>query len=228
MAEQMKQKLRESPASAPLQVSEKLRKEIYSGKVPAGAQLRQDDLAERYGVSRIPVREALRQLEAEGLVTFHPNRGAVVTSLSLDEVLEMLEIRIALECRALRLAVPNMIDVDFEAAGKILKAYDRERRVAAWGEMNWRFHSTLYAPANRPKLLAMIEANYGHVGRFLREQVSLAAGKERPQKEHYQILDACKEGDVDKAARLLEDHITYTQKSLIAAHRRHGLVAPGR
>jgi DNA-binding GntR family transcriptional regulator len=133
----------------------------------------------------------------------------------------MLDIRIALECRALHLAVPNMVDADFESAAKILKAYDREPRATAWGEMNWRFHSAIYAPANRPKLLAMIETNYGHVGRFIRVQVSLAAGKERPQKEHYQILEACKEGNATKAARLLGDHISYTQKSLIAAHRRN-------
>jgi DNA-binding GntR family transcriptional regulator len=217
----MKQKLKDAAISAPDQISEKLRKDIYSGKIAAGAQLRQDNLAERYGVSRIPVREALRQLGAEGLVTFHPNRGAVVTSLSLNEVLEMLDIRIALECRALHLAVPNMVDTDFESAAKILKAYDREPRATAWGEMNWRFHSAIYAPANRSKLLAMIETNYGHVGRFIRVQVSLAAGKERPQKEHYQILEACKEGNATKAARLLGDHISYTQKSLIAAHRRN-------
>ncbi len=217
----MKQKLKDTVISAPDQICEKLRKDIYSGKIAAGAQLRQDNLAERYGVSRIPVREALRQLGAEGLVTYHPNRGAVVTALSLDEALEMLDIRIALESRALQLAVPNMVDVDFETATKILKAYDREPRAAAWGDMNWRFHSALYAPANRPKLLAMIETNYGHVGRFVRLQVSLAAGKERPQKEHYQILEACKEGNSAKAARLLADHISYTQKSLIAAHRRN-------
>jgi DNA-binding GntR family transcriptional regulator len=67
----------------------------------------------------------------------------------------------------------------------------------------------------------MIETNYGHVGRFIRVQVSLAAGKDRPQKEHYQILEACKEGNAVKAARLLDDHISYTQKSLVAAHRRN-------
>jgi DNA-binding GntR family transcriptional regulator len=205
--------------SAPDLVRDRVRKAILDGDFEPGTQLRQDELAERYGTSRSPVREALRQLEAEGLVTIHPNRGAAVSSISLDDVLEMLEIRIALECRALRLAVPNMVDVDLEAAADILKSYDAEPHPRKWGEMNWQFHKTLYAPCSRPKLIAMIEANYGHVGRFIRVQVSLAAGKERPQREHYAMLDACCRGDIDGAARLLEEHIIHTQKSLVAAAR---------
>lgn len=131
----------------------------------------------------------------------------------------MLDIRIALECRALRLAVPNMVDSDFEAATKILKSYDTEPRPQKWGEMNWRFHETIYEPCNRPKLLEMIEANYGHVNRFTRTQVSIASGKEKPQKEHYAVLEACMAGDAVRAASLLEAHITQTQKSLMAVSR---------
>jgi DNA-binding GntR family transcriptional regulator len=204
---------------APELVRDRLREAIYSGKLQPGEQLRQEELAERYGISRIPVREALRQLEAEGLVTRKPNRGAVVAALSIQEVIEMLDIRIGLECRALILAVPSMIDSDFEAATKLLKSYDKEPRPQKWGEMNWRFHETLYAPCNRPKLLEMIEANYGHVNRFTRTQVSIASGKEKPQKEHYEILEACMAGDAQRAAALLEAHITQTQKALMAASR---------
>ena len=205
--------------STPQVVSDQLRKAIFSGAIEPGAQLRQDELAERYGTSRIPVREALRQLEAEGLVIIQPNRGAVVSSLSLEEVLEMLEIRIALECRALKLSIPNMVDEDLNRAAELLKSYDSEPQPQKWGEMNWNFHRTLYAPCDRPKLIAMIEANYGHVGRFTRLQVSLAAGKERPQSEHYGLLDACRTGNVNKAVSLLEEHIVHTQKSLMAAAR---------
>jgi DNA-binding GntR family transcriptional regulator len=205
---------------APDLVRSELRRAIVDGELAGGLQLKQDELAERFGVSRIPVREALKQLAAEGLVTFHPNRGAVVSSLSLEDVLEMLEIRIALECRALRLAIPNMLEEDFDEAAAILSDYDREPSAQKWGEMNWRFHQVLYVPCHRQKLLALIDANYGHVGRFTRVQVSLAAGKERPQREHHQILGACRKGDIDRAEALLEEHITHTQKSLMAAARR--------
>jgi DNA-binding GntR family transcriptional regulator len=205
--------------SAPDLVRDQLRQAIHSGKFQPGEQLRQEELADRFGTSRIPVREALRQLEAEGLVTLHPNRGAVVAALSLEEILEMLDIRIALECRAIYLAVPNMIDSDFDAAARILRSYDKEPRPQKWGEMNWRFHEALYAPCNRPKLIAMIDTNYGHVDRFVRTQVSMASGKEKPQRDHYEILEACRTGSARKAANLLEQHITHTQKALVAASR---------
>ena len=206
--------------SAPAMIRDGLRRAILDGVYASGVQLRQDKLAERFGTSRIPVREALRQLEAEGLVTIEANKGATVTVLSLPEVLELFEIRAALECRALRLAIPNMIDGDFEAAEAILQDYGALEDPSAWGDINWRFHLLLYAPCALPKLLGMIEANYGHVGRYTRLHVSRAAGKDRPLREHWEMLNHCRSGSVDKAAALLGEHIAYAQKSLIAASRR--------
>jgi DNA-binding GntR family transcriptional regulator len=205
--------------SAPELVRDGLREAILNGSLNSGAQLRQDQLAEQFGTSRIPVREALRQLEAEGLVKIEPNKGAIVTSLSIDDVLEMLEIRIALECGALRLAIPEMAEEDFVRAESILEGYNKEPDPASWGAMNWNFHWTIYAPCHRPRLLAMIEANYGHVNRFVRRQVSLAAGKERPQKEHQQLLKLCRDGDVEGASQLLGSHIDQTKKSVLASRR---------
>ena len=205
--------------STPDAVREALRRAISAGEMAPGFQLRQDELAERFGTSRIPVREALRQLEAEGFVTFLPNRGAVVSDLSIDEVIELLEIRIALECHALRLAIPAMGDIDLDDAKEILRSYDEEPDPEKWGAFNWRFHKALYAPCYRPRLLAMIEANYGHVGRFTRALVSRATGKDRPQREHYQLLEFCRGGEVEKAVRLLREHIVQTQKTLRSAQR---------
>ena len=208
--------------SAPDLVRDGLRRSIMDGDIPGGAQLRQDELAERFGTSRIPVREALRQLEAEGLVTIHPNRGAVVASLSLEEVLELLDIRVALECRALSLAIPEMVDSDFEDAQEILNSYDLEPEPSRWSEMNRKFHETLYAPCHRPRLLAMIEANYGQIGRFLRVQVSRVTGKEQPQTEHRKILLACRARKRAEAVALLEQHILNTQRLVRASMRRSG------
>jgi DNA-binding GntR family transcriptional regulator len=205
---------------APELVREGLRASILAGELEAGRPLRQDEVAEQFGTSRIPVREALRQLESEGLVTFHPNKGVVVTALSIEEVLELLDIRIALETRALRLAIPHMAAEELDAAQEILDRYDQASDPDVWGEMNWSFHWTLYVPCGRPKLLAMIEANYGHVSRFTRSQVSRASGKVRPQKEHHELLRLCHAGEVDKAVDLLGRHIEGTQKSLRASLRR--------
>jgi len=205
--------------SAPDAVREELRRAITAGEFEPGTQLRQDELAERFGTSRIPVREALRQLEAEGYVTILPNRGAVVSELSVDEVIELLEIRIALECHALRLAIPSMVEMDLEEATDILNSYDAEQEPEKWAEMNWAFHKTLYAPCNSPRLLAMIDANYGHVSRFTKTLVSRATGKERPQREHLELLELCRRGDVERAVSLLHEHIKQTQKTLRSAQR---------
>lgn len=209
----------EGRKSAPELVRDGLRDAILAGRYSEGQQLRQDELAEQFGTSRIPVREALRQLESEGLVELQANKGAVVKSISIDDVFELLDIRIALECRALKLAIPNMAIEDFERAAEILAEYDQVPDPALWGEMNWRFHWTLYCPCNRPRLLDMIEANYGHVSRFIRRQVSTATGKTRPQQDHAELLRLCRDDDVEGAVALLEKHIERTQKSLRAALR---------
>lgn len=212
--------MKNNDSPAPHVVRDGLRAAIFAGEYAAGTPLRQNEIAELYGTSRIPVREALRQLESEGLVSFERNKGVVVKGFSIEDVLEMLEIRIALECRALKLAVPNMALEDFEAAENILKAYEETDDQSAWGELNWQFHWTLYLPCQRPKLLDMIETNYGHVSRYTRRQVSAATGKSLPQNDHIQLLEFCRSGDAASAVNLLERHIEQTQKSLRASMRR--------
>ncbi|WP_425964365.1 GntR family transcriptional regulator [Rhizobium nepotum] len=88
------------------------------------------------------------------MARIEPNRGAIVTSLSLNEVLEMLDIRIALECHALRLAIPIMAEEDLAHAESILEAYNDDPDPASWGSVNWRFHTTLYEPCHSPALAA--------------------------------------------------------------------------
>lgn len=217
----------ESKRSAPELVRDGLRDAILGGVLGEGTQLRQDQLAEQFGTSRIPVREALRQLEAEGLVKIEPNKGAVVTSLSMDEVLEMLDIRVALECHALRLAIPEMVDEDFDLASRMLDSYSREADPLHWGKMNWQFHWAIYAPCHKPRLLSMIKANYGHVNRFVRTQVSRATGKDRPQQEHEQLLYFCRQAAVEDAVTLLASHIEETKKSVQASRRHRSLYSSG-
>lgn len=207
-------------SSLTIMVRNRLRDAIFKGEYPAGIQLRQDEIAQRFSVSRIPVREALRQLEVEGLVTYQSNKGAVVATMSATEVDEIFEIRIALECRALRLAIDNMVDSDIETANLFLERYDQAADPARWGETNWEFHSILYIRCNRPKLLNLIQHNYGNVGRFLRVQVSTAAGHARPHAEHHRLVELCAAHKTNEAVQLLEEHITYSQK-VIRNHLQH-------
>src|SRR5215813_4705494 len=141
-------------------VADKLRDQIIRGEIAEGTQLRQDAIATQYHVSRIPVREALRQLDAEGLIAIVPNRGAVVPALSPDDVEELFSIRALLEPEVLKLSIPHLTEEDFGAADAILKNYVNELRrddhVSAWGRLNWQFHSILYWRANQPRSMAII------------------------------------------------------------------------
>lgn len=206
-------------ASATEMVRDGLRKAILGGEYASGAKLSQDGLATRFGTSRIPVREALRHLEAEGLVTIHSNRGATVTTLSLREVLEIMDIRIALECCAIRFAIPNIVEADIRKASDVLASYDHEDEPEGWSEINWRFHKALYAPCDRPRLLALIESNFSYVDRLSRMRISRRSGKDLPLEEHYLIFEAWRDGDIDRAERVLRDHLVATQKMLMAAGR---------
>jgi DNA-binding GntR family transcriptional regulator len=195
--------------STPALVADALRDAILRGTFKSGDPLPQDDIARQFGLSRIPVREALRQLEGEGLVTFYPHRGAVVSTLSAAELREICEMRVALESLALRLAIPAMTEEAVTQAEQILDETDRETEVVAtWSSNNWRFHSTLYGAADRPRLLKMIKGLHDNVDRYLRLHVSLLDYKEKGQQEHRQILRAVRDGDVEGSVGLLEHHVS--------------------
>ncbi len=200
-----------------------LRKEILAGALAAGTPLRQDELAGRFNVSKIPVREALRQLESEGLVEFRPRRGAIVVELTPEDFAEMFDLRIALECRALELAVPNMVEADLRFARDILDDYVEAGDFERWSDLNLRFHLALYEPCNRHRLLRMIRQLHDQMGLFRRLQVTLVSGLERPHHEHTKLLEACGEEDVESAVHLLHAHIEASQKEVAAYFRRRSL-----
>ena len=198
-------------------IRDQLKDEIMSGRIEEGTRLKQNAIAEQFHTSRVPVREALKQLEAEGLVKFHPRRGAEVSRIEFSEFLEMFDIRVALECYTLGLAIPNMTHSDVGKASAILEEYDDDPESfddEKWDDLNWRFHSTLYLPAHKPRLYALIKDNYFHAARFHRLKLAEATGRDVPVQEHKDILEACGRGDVDDGVRLLKDHILDSQKSL--------------
>ncbi|HUK24441.1 MAG TPA: GntR family transcriptional regulator [Terriglobales bacterium] len=199
-------------------VADKLRDQIIRGEIVEGAQVRQDAIAAQYQVSRIPVREALRQLEAEGLITILPNRGAIVPVLSPDDIEELFAIRALLEPEVLKLSIPHLTQSDFTQADSILRKYEvelqREQHVEAWGRLNWQFHSTLYSRANRPYFMSIIRNVNNNGERYTRLQLYLTHGMKRANEEHHEILQLCRKRDVGAAARLLRQHIQYAGQSL--------------
>lgn len=198
---------------------EEIKRRISDGTLAEGAPIRQDEIAGVIGVSKIPVREALTRLESEGLVVLTPNAGATVATLTVSDYIEMLDMRLALECRALELAVPNMASSDIAKARQLLAAYDQAMTQADWSDLNMSFHACLYAPANRPRLVTMIRSVQDHMGRMLRLRVSGVAGHTRSHEEHIQILDACEQGDTAKAVALLRKHIEQTQREVQGSFR---------
>ncbi len=196
---------------------------ILKGEVMPGTALKQDELARNYGVSKIPIREILKQLESDGLVTFKNRRGAFVIQHTTEEILEMLDIRIALESRALELAIPRMTVPDIDLAHEILLQYEQTDSVEVWSDLNRQFHDCLYAPCGLPRMISMIRHVVEQTGLFIRLKVTLASGFERPHLEHKAILRACEDNDIALAVQLLKTHIEHTKKEVQAHFRRETL-----
>ncbi|WP_034929114.1 GntR family transcriptional regulator [Candidatus Accumulibacter vicinus] len=202
--------------SASDHVAQTLKKAIVDGLLPAGELLRQDEIAAHFHVSKIPVREALKHLEAKGLVTFLRHRGAVVASLSAAEIDEYMEIRAMLEARAARLSAPLISDQAIEQARRHLDEFDQASDAGRWGELNWLFHSTLYTAAGRPILIAEIRSLYNKVERYVRALLSMATGMPNTLREHAEILDAFVRRDPDAAAELTRAHVLDAGASLVS------------
>ena len=200
-----------------------IRDGILHGHYAAGEPLRQDALADELGVSRIPIREALRQLEAEGLVTFSPHRGAIVSSLSFAEIEEVFDLRSTIEPDLLRRALPHLTTYQLDQADEVLDRYAHALQtgdVSKWGELNWQFHSTLYAPADRPLTMGVVQRLHQQSDRYLRMQLALTHGETRANKEHRAIAAAARAGDTKRACLLVRDHIAGAGRSLLVFLRR--------
>jgi len=208
--------LNPTPVIAKETIADSLRADILRGNLKSGQALKQDEIAAQFGVSKIPVREALVQLRAEGLVTFYPNRGAFVSELSAAEADEIYVMRIALETAVLARAIPNLTVAQLKHAEEILNAIDQEENIAKWGELNWEFHATLYSPAALPRLMDTIKVLHTNIARYLVLYLAGMAYQKKSQKEHRAILAACRHGETEKAVTYLEGHLRDASNKLVA------------
>ncbi len=203
-------------SNTPELIAHHLRLAILRGELKSRQPLRQDKLAADLGVSKIPVREALAQLKAEGLVTYKSNRGAFVTALSPTEAREIYLMRMALEAIALEQALPKLGRRDFVLAHSALLSLDAEPDPARWAELNWEFHAALYAPAAMPHLLGTLQMLHVNVGRYLVLYLDRMAFQTQSQAEHYALLAACQAGDLTDAQTVLTAHLQAAADALIA------------
>lgn len=202
-------------ASASDLIQDALREAIVFGEIADGEVLRQDTIARQFNVSRIPVREALARLEMQGLVTNHRYKGAVVASLSLDEIAETFEFRALIEPEVIRHSVRRMTPASLAEATAHCESFASETDVGRWAPLNRSFHYALYRDAGRPYHLRVVSDALDQIGRYLRAQLVLTDGMETARAEHSAILGACADGDADKAAELTRTHILGASRSLI-------------
>lgn len=205
-------------------VYQSLRSDILSGRYADGEQLLQKDLAEKYKVSRIPVREALMQLSSEGLVKLIPYKGAVVAAFSLEELHEIFEIRYALESLILRSVVHNITDESAREVRDLLLKSTQTPPEQRSRKTNWEFHQSLYRIANKPRLLELIESQYNKVDRYVQMDITQPHVQERAFRSHDAILQACRAHDVVEATLLLHEHMMSAVRRIDALLR--GTIEP--
>ena len=201
-------------------VAAALRTGLHQGRWGPGTALRQEDLAAELGVSRIPVREALTRLHAEGLIVIEPNRGAFVPVLTAPEVEEIFDLRLLLESDALRHAIPRHTPRSLRHLGAIQRELDAEEEPAPWLASDTAFHAALYAPSGRRRTLEMIAALRAAVARFYLGHLSPSARRADWNEEHHALLAAVAAGDADRAVAVLAQHLRATAATALAALER--------
>lgn len=199
---------RRRQGTAPETIAAALRAEILSGATRPGTLLRQEDLAARFAMSRIPVRDALRLLEAEGLVTIATNRGAQVTQLSRGEVAEIYHLRILLECDCLGAAIARMTDADLDRIERVRQRAEIDAATAEWNEGDWTFHAALYQPSGHGRQIEMIRSLRTTSDLYAAAHQALPKERKRWLADHRAIVAACRAGRTADAVAVLKAHLT--------------------
>jgi len=212
------------PPTAQEAVLEELRVAIVSGELRPGEQVLQDALAERFGVSRVPLREALKILEGEGQVVYRPHRGYFVAELDLDDLREVYRIRDLLESEAVRVAVPQIGTDELTALQGALEDVERASAagdLVAMAAANRRFHFGLLAAAKMPRLLRLVRVLWDATDVYRSLYYADDSHRQVVHDEHRLVLDAVRLGDQERAVELLRQH---RERAVVTLER----VLPGR
>lgn len=199
-----------------------LRQAITVGDIQAGERLDLDDLSKHFGVSRTPVRDAIKQLQTEGLVTIYPRRRVEVSRLDERDIDELFAMREILEKKVLERAIGRLSSEDLEEMKKILERMDKKHTSNdAWLKLNNEFHGIINAASGWERFIAQIDMLRINVDRYLRNYLSIR-GRTVPQNQHWELYKACQAGDVKKAKAIVEQHIGETSAALVK-HLKHKL-----
>lgn len=201
------------PKTVKIALANQLRGEIVRGTFNPGERLRLEDLARRFDVSTMPIREALSTLEAEGLVTILPHRGAQVTRFTAAEIRELHEIRSKLEAMATEKAVPHLRPEDYDSLTVLLDEMDAppgENDVARFSQENMEFHHLLYSRALSPHLSKLIRGLRYQVQHYLHKHLESTGHHRIGNNEHRRIVELARRGDAQAAGQEMYHHILST------------------
>jgi DNA-binding GntR family transcriptional regulator len=198
---------RRRQGTAPETIAAALRADILSGATKPGTLLRQEDLAARFAMSRIPVRDALRILEAEGLVTIATNRGAQVSRLSRGEVAEIYHLRGLLECNCLELAIPRMSETELDRIERIRQRAEIDAATPEWNAGDWSFHEALYRPSGHDRQIETIKGLRTTSDLYAVAHGALPKERKRWLADHRAIVAACRGGRTADAVATLNSHL---------------------
>ncbi|KVC48633.1 GntR family transcriptional regulator [Burkholderia diffusa] len=188
-------------------VAASLREMIINGELQAGERLVERDLAERFGISRIPMREAIQRLEREGLLDIFRNRGAVVRMLSASDVQEIYDMRTLLEGDAIYRSVKRLDDETLARAELVHRLLGESNVPRRQGELNREFHALLYSCCGNERQLKAIAELRSQVERYERLQATLLADTPSFQIEHEEILQACRDRNARGARAMTVAHL---------------------
>ncbi len=213
--------------STPDFVAATLREAIVSGAIAPGSVIRQDTVAAEIDVSKIPVREALSRLEAEGLVQFQRNRGAEVAPVSIAQMRELFAMRERLECLALEYSIPNLTKPDFVRARAVIKQAKRSSDPVELCRFNHDFHEILYSGAADGLLRDTIRRLMTLAERYIRIHLRMTGMSARTNAEHKELIRLARDRDIDGAGELMTVHLAKAAQRLARHFEKQGFSPAG-
>lgn len=199
-----------------LRIAEELRRQILTGELSPGERIRQEEIAEQFGASRIPVREALRILVTDGLVNMVSNSGAWVSSLTQEECSEHYKIRERLEPLLLTYSIPHLTEADMHKITALVQAMAESEDIETFMRLDREFHWTTYSGAQATTLSDIIERLWNTTQPYRRVYTRMvrSGGREVTHLEHELLAEAIKRRDSEEAERILQGHIRRTRIEL--------------
>lgn len=202
---------------SPEQIAERLRRAIRSREIQPGTDLNQQQLAAELGVSRIPIREALRTLGSEGLVVLRPGRGAQVMELDSRDISDLYDLRLTLEPALAGEILDSLSPTDIRHLTTLAESMEKTEDRDHWSTLNYEFHRRMYEAVDRPHWIRIVLQVMEVVEPYSRLYVHVLEGSARASHEHLQMIDALVDRDVPALEAHIRDHLLGAKEGLLSS-----------